>query len=265
MSDHQTYQYDLEAIAQIVLDEFPERITLEDGETTLARKILVIDSASNQVSSASETGTPTIISHYGNKQESEYFLKQFLNILDGNLGPTYSKANKKIYHNKKTWKENKWDEMQTEGLIYVTYCSNDSDSIPLLFMSFMITEETGVIEDITSTCSVLYLYEIQLESQVQKQKLGTRLLEVHLVRCCSSFKEKIKLSYPMVGIQLTVFSDNVNAIQFYHAIGMKLTEDSPRDEVIVMQPRKTRSFGTKGLPSRKIVQKPVYYLYILTL
>lgn len=265
MNDDETYQYDLKAIAEIVNHEFPEKITLEDGETALARKILVIDSADNQAIITSKTDTANIISHYRNKQESEYFLKQFLNILDRNLGSTYSKANNKIYHNKKSWKENKWEEMQTEGLIYVTYVSNDSDPTPLLFLSFMITEETGVIADITSPCSVLYLYEIQLDSQVQKQKLGTKLLEVHLVRCCRNFKERIQLSYPMVGIELTVFSDNVNAIKFYDTIGMRLAEDSPRDEVIVMQPRKTRSFAAKSIPSRKIVKKPVYYLYILAL
>ncbi|EHA20536.1 hypothetical protein ASPNIDRAFT_190873, partial [Aspergillus niger ATCC 1015] len=79
------------------------------------------------------------------------------------------------------------------------------------FMSFMITYEDGK--------EVIYLYEIHLSSEVQKQGLGKRLLLVLM---------EIGRRVGMEKAMLTVFTSNGVAQRLYEAIGFGTDEYSPR-------------------------------------
>ncbi|SMN21805.1 similar to Saccharomyces cerevisiae YMR069W NAT4 N alpha-acetyl-transferase, involved in acetylation of the N-terminal residues of histones H4 and H2A [Maudiozyma saulgeensis] len=184
-------------------------------------------------------------------------LLQLLTILDINLGEKYSKISKLIYENDKPWKINKLNEMKSSGLIYIIYKLNDE---PYLFMSFMLTNED---EFDGKEISVIYLYEIQLLSIIRKQGIGSKLINENLLNCSKEIYLVNNKSF--IGIELTVFSDNYNAINFYKSIGMKLTPWSPQDTIKKISKRITRSNNkTKNVKdTQKIVIKPIYYLYYL--
>ncbi|OJI81345.1 hypothetical protein ASPTUDRAFT_58629 [Aspergillus tubingensis CBS 134.48] len=88
---------------------------------------------------------------------------------------------------------------------------SDGEGDVVGFMSFMITYEDGK--------EVVYLYEIHLSSEVQKQGLGKRLLLVLM-----EIGRRVGVEKAM----LTVFTSNGVAQRLYGAIGFGTDEYSPR-------------------------------------
>ncbi|CCK69680.1 N-terminal L-serine N(alpha)-acetyltransferase NatD KNAG_0C05820 [Huiozyma naganishii CBS 8797] len=186
----------------------------------------------------------------------ERCLRIFLEILDNNLGPVYARLSRKIYGNSKHWRENKWLEMLSAQLVYVSYWVSDSE--PVLYTSFMLTEENG-ISSIESTDRVVYLYEIQLIEAIRRQKLGQAIVS-YLTECALESPE-------VAAVALTVFSDNEKALKFYERLNFTYTIDSPRDEV-TEKPRRRTAARTALDPARDsdvkvTIKKPTYYLLYL--
>ncbi|BCS00953.1 N-terminal L-serine N(alpha)-acetyltransferase NAT4 [Aspergillus luchuensis] len=88
---------------------------------------------------------------------------------------------------------------------------SDGEGEVVGFMSFMITYEDGK--------EVVYLYEIHLSAEVQKQGLGKRLLLVLM-----EIGRRVGVEKAM----LTVFTSNGVAQRLYEAIGFETDEYSPR-------------------------------------
>lgn len=269
-----------EEFLSITLENFPEQlqVKIENETHNLQRHILYMNPKDTPVQISNEVNICEYIE--SNNEHNEY-LAQLLSILDQNLGSKYKKVSSQIYENHKPWKSNKLEEMKIPGLIHVGYKLNNKET--LLYMSFMLTNETGCYHeeddanmDETFDCSVIYLYEIQILSQLRRQGLGKILLSEILVNCGKEIynnrqhsKKSSLFNISFIGIELTVFSDNINAIKFYNYIGMKLTPWSPQDELITIESRITRSQRKNRMISndnlrnstRTITKKPIYYLY----
>ncbi|EDO19505.1 hypothetical protein Kpol_1018p34 [Vanderwaltozyma polyspora DSM 70294] len=263
---------------------FPETLELlNDNSSTsnqkkvLHRQLIAIDSKNNQIDVRNN-----VLSYYKDNVKCDVVLNKLLDILDNNLGPIYLEKSSKIYCNEKPWKENKIVEMKSEGLLYVIY-NDDITKEPLLFMSFMITDDPSLVvptdndsnELSNSTAAVIYLYEIQLLELIRNQKLGTILITNYLKKTIEILNKDYQKN--IIALELTVFSNNINAINFYKKIGMLYTPDSPRDKIILPQKRRTRSTTialesknnepssrlTTSKPIKKIIKKPDYYLLFL--
>ncbi|KAG0659190.1 N alpha-acetyl-transferase [Maudiozyma exigua] len=268
-----------EEFLSIIIANFPEQlqVKIENETHNLQRCILFMNPKDTPVQITNDVN----ISEYReSKNEHNEYLAQLLSILDQNLGSKYKKVSSQIYENHKSWRDNKLEEMKTPGLIHVGYKLNNEET--LLYMSFMLTNETGCYheEDVDMheafDCSVIYLYEIQILSQLRRQGLGKILLNEILVNCGKEIysnrqhsKKSSLFNISFIGIELTVFSDNISAIKFYEYIGMKLTPWSPQDELITIESRITRSQRKNRMISnvnlrnstRTITKKPIYYLY----
>lgn len=256
-----------EKFLKCVTECFPEEITIEVNGSNyiLQRSILAIDGPENTVVDKTKY-LNRIKFKSDDKKITDSLLKTYLDILDKNLGKKYESASKEMYENNRPWTANKLEEMNSEGLIYVGYWRDDA---PLVFLSFMLTEEQELEKgDVDSISSVVFLYEIQLSSQVQRIGLGKKMLGEFLKNCCKKFvtDHGANLEYEFAGIELTVFSDNVAALSLYNSLGMEKTLNSPMDKVVSIQPRRnTRSNAKKNSIStqsqKKMIKKPLYYLY----
>lgn len=171
---------------------------------------------------------------------NDKILEKQLQLIEANLGSYYNKYNKTIYNNNKPWQSNKWQEMSSEDLFHVSYWDRSSDQI-VCFCSIMPCEES-LVEDTTS--DIIYLYEIHVAPEWRNRKLGKTIL--------NALKQNVCPKAHLTGIELTVFSANERAINFYHSNGFSLSYDSPRDKR-----RRTRT----GV---KVIRPPYYILcYIL--
>lgn len=160
-------------------------------------------------------------------------LVKCVNLVESNLEAFYVK------HQGLGWKSDKVKEMQEIGLIYIWYTDSKNDVVG--FISFMVTY--------SDEYKVLYLYEIHVSSNYHSMKIGTQLIDKlhelsHHLNNVSSNQYKYR-HFSNDGTALTVFSDNIKALQWYYKLGYQLTEDSPRDKVL-----------------RSKVIKPDYYLLI---
>ena len=267
-----------EEFLSITIANFPQQLQVKINNETcnLERNILFMNPKDTPIQIDERMNVSEYVE--SNSQHNEE-LEQLLSVLDQNLGPKYKKVSKQIYENHKPWKVNKLEEMKTPGLVHVSYKSKKEDT--LLYMSFMLTNETGCYheeEDNNETfdCSVIYLYEIQILPQLRRQGLGKLLLNEVLVNCGKEIysnrqhsKKSSLFNINFIGIELTVFSDNINAIKFYEFICMKLTPWSPQDESVTIESRITRSQRNNTMASknisrkatRTIIKKPIYYLY----
>ena len=239
----QMVDYPANVLLPSVLDSFPTSIILKDGSLA-TRKVLVIDEPGSGIAPSGQVCTWS-----GDRQSSNSLLTQFLQVLDLNLGPKYRSVSATLYGNTRSWTENKLEEMQTMGLVYVGYFQGGS---PLMYLSFLLTDEPDFLPD---PVKVVYLYEIQLLPQVQGQRLGTQMLQVCLKNTVYSLS---RLDPLLKGIELTVFSDNKAALHLYYSIGMVLAPGSPTDEIATSQ-RRTRYYTT----DLQTVSRPDYYLMFL--
>lgn len=160
-------------------------------------------------------------------------LVQFLDLVETNLKTLYVK------YNGLNWKLEKLEEMKEAGLVYLWY--TDSKGELLGFISFMLTH--------SDQYKVLYLYEIHVSPEYHSMKIGTQLIDKlhelsHHLNAIS-FKQQKYLHFRNEGTSLTVFSENVKALQWYHRLGYQLTIDSPTDKTL-----------------RNKIVKPDYYLLI---
>lgn len=203
--------------------------------------------------------------------DKDPIMKSFLDILDINLGETYEKVSGTIYENNLPWKTNKWDEMLTPSLIYVSYWDTktmDKIDKPLLYMSFMLTEEIDITEYDKSEM-VVYLYEIQLLPLLRGQKIGEKLIN-YLRQSCISYNNEMESLIEeeeeerITSIALTVFSSNDGAIRFYQRLGFQFTAGSPRDEKIAVIAGRTRR-GRSNSAKKYLIKKPIYYLLYMLL
>ena len=70
--------------------------------------------------------------------------------------------------------------------------------------------------------SILYVYEIQIDSRFQRQRLGKKLM---------TFMQRIAMKMKMKKVMLTVFKMNVKALSFYkNKLGYDVDESSPDDD-----------------------------------
>lgn len=74
--------------------------------------------------------------------------------------------------------------------------------------------------DIEDYVEVLYLYEIQVETNVRGKGLGKYLM---------SLMETIAFHYNMKRIVLTVLKNEVNVVKFYFSLHYKIESYSPED------------------------------------
>lgn len=248
-------QESLNDVVQSAIAHFPAAI--EVAGIKLSRQILAIDTEQHPLFE-----TDACISYTRSTQEAEQLLWQLLEVLDHNLGAKYASSSRALYHNSRPWRVNKWREMLSAGLVYVVYRQQSSSAAstvrpagrvlrrsdhatetPLLFLSFMLTEESGVCEDNDvgpdsrgDVWIVLYLYELQLLPLVRRHGLAARLVGEHLTTCCRALKRAFenggqagrRAASRVFGLELTVFSDNAPAIELYERrLGMQLAADSP--------------------------------------
>lgn len=215
-------------LLQLVKDEFPLEIALKDGKI-LDRDVFIID----------------------NDSKVDDKLIKLIKILDENLGNVYKTKSKNIYGNSLPWEENKMVEMKSNELIYITYSYQDKIE---LYLSIMYTYENGlIIEDLSIEMPVIYLYEIQIRQEYRQMGIG-KLLMNHLIKIANDNNDKI------YAIELTVFSNNDNAINFYKKLSFIKTFDSPIDKTITITPRITRSKPMIKEPIKIIKRRPDYYL-----
>lgn len=255
-----------------VLDCFPKVITTKSNlpkdieDVQLQRKVLVIDG--DDYCLANKALTNEVVLRSKHIKESKNMLSSLLELLDQNLGQKYEISSKEMYGNKKPWKENKIEEMNTEGMIYVSYWTkvDDEHTVPLLFLSFMLTEEENLTHN-DPVSSVIFLYEIQISKELRKQGLGQYFLSNCLFQCAKRLldNDSLNLEFPFAGIELTVFADNLPAINLYQKLGMTHTPESPKDVLYDQNTRRrtrnSRKINNKNESPRILIKKPLYYMY----
>ncbi|XP_077517149.1 N-alpha-acetyltransferase 40 [Amblyomma americanum] len=108
---------------------------------------------------------------------------------------------------------------------------NDGNGLPVGFVHFRFDMDGGM--------SVLYCYELQLESHVQRRGLGS-----HLMRQL----DVLAAHFRMCKTVLTVFKSNTGALAFYQkALGYRIDETSPAGDAAdyVILSRRT------GVPAKR--------------
>ena len=241
----------------ICMEKFPETLEFKNSDangnittTILERKMIYIPEGDRHA-----TDSPKCINYRFHKSCGDQMLDSCVQLVDEHLGAKYRRASRIIYGNRKPWKANKLAEMKSAGLVYVSYWDN---GVLGAFASFMLTEETGLVEgDVAHEVSVpvIYLYEVHVACAHRGHGIGRRLLERalcegvarHVRRICDNF----------FGVALTVFSDNTRARRLYEALGFYRAPGSPAAETATIRP--TRHGGGRLYVPRD----PLYYVYCL--
>ncbi|QLG72686.1 hypothetical protein HG535_0D03940 [Zygotorulaspora mrakii] len=236
-------QINTQRFLELIHAEFPDQLATPRADT-LHRRTFRIDHATP------DNGCP-----------SSATLPKLLHLLATNLGQKYDACNARLYHNSTPWQQNKLHEMNTSGLAYVVYSSNDE---PQMFLSFLICEECDIRKQ-HDQHQVLYLYEIQIHAAYQRMGLGRTLLH-HLRRLVPSINSNLQLS--VYCIELTVFGDNHNAIRLYKSVGGKLTFGSPKIEFEVenenQRVTRTTAAARNARSSRCRFVIPLYFTFYIT-
>lgn len=145
-------------------------------------------------------------------------LKSAVDIIDGTIGNLY------IKHNGSNWKREKKVELKEPGLLFVFLADPKSTTV-VAYICFKLCLDDE--DDL-----VLYLYEIHITEEHQGKGLGQFLIDDFHKLCVDLVKSSNKLYKLLVGMALTVFSDNERALLWYRNMGYKLTVDSPVDKVL---------------------------------
>lgn len=116
------------------------------------------------------------------------------------------------------WKLEKKEEMETPGLVYISYVCDDE---VVAFVSYMVTYGDGD--------KTLYLYEIHVSPKYQHCGLGTQLLlSFHQLSESLKAPETSRLLH-CTSSMLTVFTANTRALKWYFSNGYVLADESPVD------------------------------------
>ncbi|EGW30800.1 uncharacterized protein SPAPADRAFT_56765 [Spathaspora passalidarum NRRL Y-27907] len=149
-----------------------------------------------------------------NIAEEEIF--RFIDVIDDNIGHLYLRCKGA------DWKDDKEDELTEPGLIYIWF-TREEELVGFDCFKLCLDDDNKM---------VLYLYEIHLTEEYQCQHFGGKLIaEFH------NLAKKLKdsnhdLYKHLEGTGLTVFTDNLSALNWYENLGYKLTEASPQDKTL---------------------------------
>lgn len=135
-------------------------------------------------------------------------LDKFIQVMSSTIGNLYLK------HKGKNWKTEKLAEMKEFGLVYAYYVNDKTNEIAAF---------TSFLHSVYSNGGTsLYLYEIHVLPGYQKSKIGTQLINsFHLIAKKLNCKT-----------ELTVFSDNSNALSWYEGLNYEISIDSPQNRVL---------------------------------
>ncbi|KAL7273095.1 N alpha-acetyl-transferase [Rhizina undulata] len=101
-------------------------------------------------------------------------------------------------------KDDEWEDDESA-------ISKDDDGVLVGFLSFMVTEEEGQ--------DVIYCYEVHVKESHRGKGIGNRLI---------SIMERIGKRVGLLKAMLTVFTENLSAINLYENIGYIVDEISPK-------------------------------------
>ena len=243
------------------MQDFPETLeyTNTDGNngtattTVLKREMLFIPEGDSN--SQDNIEIPTCVNYRLHKSRGNHILDSCVQLIDEHLGAKYRRASRTMYGNRKPWKANKLAEMKSPNLVYVSYWDNGALAA---FASFMLTEETGLVEGDAAhevSVPVIYLYEVHVACVHRGHGIGRRLLERAL---CEGVARHVRCLYEeFFGVALTVFSDNTRARRLYEALGFYRAPGSPAAGAPTTRP--TRHGGERVVVPRD----PLYYVYCL--
>ncbi|CAI4661089.1 BDN_1c_G0040850.mRNA.1.CDS.1 [Saccharomyces cerevisiae] len=244
----------------LCVEKFPESIEHKDTDgngnfTTaiLEREIIYIPE--DDTDSIDSVDSLECINYKLHKSRGDQVLDACVQLIDKHLGAKYRRASRIMYGNRKPWKANKLAEMKSAGLVYVCYWDN---GVLGAFTSFMLTEETGLVEgDALREVSVpvIYLYEAHVASAHRGHGIGRRLLEHAL--CDGVARHTRRMCDNFFGVALTVFSDNTRARRLYEALGFYRAPGSPAPASPTI--RHTRHGGGRVV----VPCDPLYYVYCL--
>jgi GNAT superfamily N-acetyltransferase len=142
---------------------------------------------------------------------SDDFLKQLLNLFERNMGDFYRKSTWGLDMVKKT------EELQHRKARFLKAFSSDENNDKKLasFAHFRFDYD----DEEEPTCTVLYIYEIQVETAYRRKGLGRRLMAI---------MESIARQTEMEKVVLTVFKVNESAMNFYiNSLGYSIDSFSP--------------------------------------
>ncbi|KAK7687411.1 hypothetical protein QCA50_009276 [Cerrena zonata] len=234
-----------ESVAKIVPSVFPETIQLNGKKSSQFEESHELDHESKDQDESNDKSIEAEEQAHNNKDAKEIgatskdldatvsifpvhemdddVFEQILDLVDLNLGSYYQKRLGK------NWKDEKRDEMEESGLVYVIYTDALTKNI-VAFTSVKLVAELAA--------KVLYLYEIQISSQYQSIGVGSKLissfhkLATKLNDLVGDAKYKYSTHFSNEGTSLTVFSDNDRALNWYFNLGYTFTDDSPRDKLL---------------------------------
>ncbi|EHN00899.1 Nat4p [Saccharomyces cerevisiae x Saccharomyces kudriavzevii VIN7] len=244
----------------ICIDEFPETLEYTESNenatvvttTVLKREIMCIPEENGEVDSIDG---PQCTNYNLHKSHGDHVLDSCVQLVDEHLGDKYRRASRTIYGNRIPWKTNKLAEMKSAGLLYVSYWGNGALGA---FASFMLTEETGLVEGDAAhevSVPVIYLYEIHVAHAHRGHGLGRRLLERALCEGVARRVRRVRCDF--FGVALTVFGDNTRARRLYEAIGFCRAPGSPAPAAPALRPTR---HGRKRVV---VARDPLYYVYCL--
>lgn len=255
----------------ICMEEFPQTLDYTgsddengDSTTTLLRRQMMYMPEDDGDDGGIDT--PECMNYKLHKADGDQTLHSCVQLVDEHLGAKYRRASRTMYGNRLPWKANKLAEMKSAGLVYVCYWGNDAQGERALgaFASFMLTEETGLVEGDTAheqSVPVIYLYEVHVARAHRGRGLGRRLLAKAL---CEGVAARVRRTCDdLFGVALTVFGDNTRARRLYESLGLQRAPGSPAP-IAAPLPRVTRR-GLGGGRAAAVARDPLYYVYCLRL
>lgn len=144
-------------------------------------------------------------------KDDETTLDACLDLFENNMGEMYKNSSWGL-----NMKEKK-DELTHEKARYLIVSSQEESVKKMLAFAHFRFEED---DDDKPTAEVLYLYEIQIDTLVQRNGLGKRMMDI---------LEMIATEYGMRKVMLTVFKINKEALAFYNKLNYVIDESSPSE------------------------------------
>lgn len=144
-------------------------------------------------------------------KDDETTLDACLDLFENNMGEMYKKSSWGL-----NMKEKKAELTHEKARYLIVSSQDESVEKMLAFAHFRFEED----DDDKPTAEVLYLYEIQIDTLVQRNGLGKRMMDI---------LEMIAMEYGMRKVMLTVFKINKEAMAFYNKLNYVIDESSPSE------------------------------------